>query len=161
AEIICEDGQWILRNCKPMNGTRVNDQKIDQPVTLAHGDLIRIGDMRLRFILNGVELEKNVRPHQIIDSPSFSSPDSSLISTHEPTSVKADELTALCTLLSNAVDEATPRVIVAKALATIYQQTGADVVGFMSLDEEQPLPKMVYPERGRVDIHLSRQLTQQ
>jgi two-component system, NtrC family, response regulator HydG len=160
AEIIWEDGKWILRNCKPMNGTRVNNQKIDQPVTLAQGDLIRIGDTRLRFTLDGAEVEKNVIP-QVIDSPSSSSPDSSLISTHEHTAVQADELTALCTLLAKPVDEATPRTIVAKALATIYQQTGADVVGFMSLDEEQPLPKMVYPELRRVDIHLSRQLTQQ
>ncbi|HEV3235610.1 MAG TPA: sigma 54-interacting transcriptional regulator [Gemmataceae bacterium] len=161
AEIICEDGKWILRNCKTMNGTRVNNQKIDDPVNLAQGDIIRIGDTRLRFILDGADLGKNVNPNPVIEHPSSSLADSGLASTHEHTAVETDELTALCSLLIGPVDEATPRAIVARALATIYQQTGANVVGFMSLDEEQPLPKIVYPELRRVDIHLSRQLTQQ
>ena len=53
AEILWEDGQWILRDCDTMNGTRVNNQLVNQPVPLKDGDEIRIGDTRLRFLLNG------------------------------------------------------------------------------------------------------------
>src|SRR6266702_5861076 len=65
AEIICEQGTWILRSCKAMNGTRVNNQKIDQPVTLGDGDLIRIGDTRLRFSFD--DDANKPRPTQIIE----------------------------------------------------------------------------------------------
>jgi Nif-specific regulatory protein len=41
----------------------------------------------------------------------------------------------------------------------VATQTGATITGFLSLDKDDPLPKMVLPEAARVDIHLSRQLT--
>jgi transcriptional regulator with GAF, ATPase, and Fis domain len=161
AEILCENGRWMLRDCDTMNGTRLNNQRISQPTPLSEGDEIRIGDTRFRFTLKETEAATAANPLETATPHVVSFPDPGLASTQEHTDLQADELTALCSLLSGPVDEATPRTIVARALVTVYQQTGASVVGFLSLDEEDPLPKIVHPELTRVDIHLSRRLTQQ
>ena len=42
--------------------------------------------------------------------------------------------------------ETTPRGLVGLALNTIQEQTAATVCGFLSLDEDDPLPKMVLPD---------------
>src|SRR5262249_46934882 len=53
------------------------------------------------------------------------------------------------------------RALIQLALETIHNQTGATVSGFLSLDQDDPLPRVVLPKLAQVDIHLSRQLTQQ
>ncbi|MFL5245148.1 MAG: sigma 54-interacting transcriptional regulator [Gemmataceae bacterium] len=161
AEIICENGQWMLRDCDTMNGTRLNDQRIAQPMPLSEGDEIRIGDTRFRFCVTEMEADTAAAALAAVNPQVVSGPDPGLARTQEHIGRETDELAALCTLLSGPVDDMTPRTIVARALAAIYQQTGAGVVGFLSLDEEDPLPKMVHPELTRVDVHLSRRLTQQ
>jgi transcriptional regulator with PAS, ATPase and Fis domain len=62
--------------------------------------------------------------------------------------------------MTASVEETSPRALVARALAVVHSQTWATVTGFLSLDPEDPLPKIVLPELASVDIHLSRQLTQ-
>ncbi|HKM56598.1 MAG TPA: sigma-54 dependent transcriptional regulator, partial [Isosphaeraceae bacterium] len=51
------------------------------------------------------------------------------------------------------------RGLIHRALDTMLRQTQATVSGFLSLDAEDPLPKMICPENAQVDVHLSRQLT--
>src|SRR5438045_2301461 len=55
--------------------------------------------------------------------------------------------------------QAEPRALIEHALHTALQQTRAVLTGFLSLDPENPLPKMVYPETAQVDAQLSRRLT--
>jgi transcriptional regulator with PAS, ATPase and Fis domain len=62
--------------------------------------------------------------------------------------------------MAASVRENDARSLVRRALATVAAQTGAAITGFLSLDKDDPLPKIVLPETARVDIHLSRQLTQ-
>ena len=50
--------------------------------------------------------------------------------------------------------------MVSLALQTVHKQTRATVSGFLSLDPADPLPRMVLPALEKVDIHLSRELTQ-
>jgi DNA-binding NtrC family response regulator len=56
--------------------------------------------------------------------------------------------------------ETAPRTLVGRALTAILNQTGATAAGYLSFDQDDPLPKLVLPQLAQVDIHLSRQLTQ-
>src|SRR5262249_25116027 len=55
----------------------------------------------------------------------------------------------------------TPHELIALALRTILHQTTAKVAGYLSLDPEDPAPKVVMPETAAVDIPLSKRLTTQ
>jgi predicted component of type VI protein secretion system len=50
AEIVYEDGHWVLRDCGTLNGTRRNGERLQRALPLLHGDEIGIGDTVLRFI---------------------------------------------------------------------------------------------------------------
>jgi DNA-binding NtrC family response regulator len=62
--------------------------------------------------------------------------------------------------MSAAVEGADAGAVIRNALATVTRHTRATVAGFLSLDEEDPLPRVVHPELAQVDFSLSRQLTQ-
>src|SRR5262249_38395300 len=72
----------------------------------------------------------------------------------------ADELSALCRFMSFSVEENEAQALIARALQIIYAQTKATAVGFLSFDPEEPVTKMVLPEPHRVNLRLSRHLTQ-
>jgi Nif-specific regulatory protein len=159
AEIVREDGRWILRDRDTMNGTLVNRERVREAVALADGDEIRIGDTRLRFMLDPADLDTDERP-ALPGPPPMPTPATAPLSELSRTSLQADELTALCTFMTGSVEEASPRELITRALATVHAQTGASVTGFLSLDQDDPLPKIVLPDLTHVDIHLSRKLTQ-
>src|SRR5260370_37588208 len=62
--------------------------------------------------------------------------------------------------MSLCVEESDPQALLARALQIIFTQARATVVGFLSFDPDEPLPKIVVPEAHRVNLHLSRHLTQ-
>jgi Nif-specific regulatory protein len=159
AEIVREDGRWILRDRDTMNGTLVNRERVREAVALADGDEIRIGDTRLRFMLDPADRDTDERP-ALASPPPTPTPATTPLSELSRTSLQADELTALCTFMTGSVEEASPRELITRALATVHAQTGASVTGFLSLDQDDPLPKIVLPDLTHVDIHLSRKLTQ-
>jgi Nif-specific regulatory protein len=159
AEIYFEAGRWLLRDCGTLNGTRCNGTRLLQPVGLAHGDEIRIGDTCLRFLLdpedNGdiqpTPLETPLPPLAV--GPPGQEPSSETI-------FHADELTALCQFMQGSVQETSPSDLVSRALTTLLRQTGATAAGYLGFDQDDPLPRLVLPQLAQVDIHLSRQLTQ-
>src|SRR5207249_930755 len=51
-------------------------------------------------------------------------------------------------------------VVIEKSLETVRQQTGASVCGFLNLDTDHLLSRMVVPQQAKVDVVLSKQLTQ-
>ena len=62
--------------------------------------------------------------------------------------------------MSDTVGAVDPNLVVEKALDTARTQTGASVCGFLNLDTDHLLSRMVVPERAGVDTVLSKQLTQ-
>ncbi len=138
AEIVHADGRWHLHNIgTPRNGTLIDGERVSGPVALEHGQAISIGNTRLRFMAGQGETE-----------------------TMATVAVRPDDLTVLCQFLTDTGDESDPRVLLRRALETLVGQTRATFAGFLSLDPDTPLPRMIVPERARVDAHLSRQLTQ-
>ena len=75
--------------------------------------------------------------------------------------LERDELTALCKFMTQAVEPRTPHELIALALRTILHQTTAKLAGYLSLEPEDPSPKVVMPETAAVDIPLSKRLTAQ
>ncbi len=161
AEIALTEGRWVLRDLQSTNGTRVNNKRVTEPMPLADGDVISIGEIRLRFTVPRLAERTDVMPALPANgaaepvAPNIN-PDSPI-----PSSTGSDTLASLVTFLTDMQQLATPLDLVNRALAAVCRQTRATTAGYLSLDPEDPVPKMVYPPRAAVDTHLSRQLTQQ
>ena len=153
AKIFFDNGRWRVRDFG-LNGTRVDNERIDQEANLEHGQEVRIGDVRFRFAL----------PDQSGGSSAFrrlTADRNDTINTIplSTTKLHLDELSTLCQFMASAVEASDPQMLVHQSLLTIQQQTLASLVGYLSLDPTDPLPKMVLPETAQVDVHLSRMLT--
>lgn len=74
---------------------------------------------------------------------------------------RMDELTALCKFMTQAVEARSPTDLISLALRSILHQTTAKLAGYLSLDPDDPGPKIVMPESAAMDIPLSRRLTAQ
>jgi len=154
AQIFLQNGRWCLRDCNTTNGTRINGKRIQDTVRLENGAAIGIGDIRLRFTVDVSDLSGSP-PDQyqtIEEEDEASCEDTS-------TTLQADELSALVKFLNESTKETTPRGLLKLALHMVQRQTGADLCGFLSLDPDEPLPKVIVPDSGKVDAQLSRHLT--
>jgi Nif-specific regulatory protein len=158
AEIIAEDGRWLIRDCDTTNGTRLNNRVIQAPTPLENGHVIAIGEVRLRFTLMPSDQETTDELPALPNEEANGTQDTT--SEQNKTILHHDELTALFHFMSGSVKETTVHGLVRLALETIHRQTGAAIVGFLSLDADDPLPKLVVPALANVDVHLSKQLTQ-
>jgi transcriptional regulator with GAF, ATPase, and Fis domain len=160
AKIYFEAGQWFILDCGTLNGTRLGAERIHGPAPLGDGQLILIGAIRLRFTLAAQAADQPC----VASDPPDPVPDAAEAvptptSSDLRTALRADELSAMYALMSDSVRETDTRTLIRRALATVAAQTGAAITGFLSLDKDDPLPKLVLPETARVNIHLSRKLT--
>jgi len=158
AEIYWESGRWFIRDKGGVNTTRVNGKVITEPTELRDGHLIDVGKTSLRFSL---ELAGNGVPRQPATGSQWDVSPSAMDSPSGKTVLLQDELMALCGFMAAAVKAAEPRPLIQQALESVHRQLGATVTGFLSLDKENPLPKIVLPRLAAVDIHLSKWLTEE
>jgi Nif-specific regulatory protein len=152
AEIFHVNGCWFIRDCDTLNGTRVNGERIRQATALLPGSEISIGDTRLRFELRTIVEPPTERVVLPADEPTAE--------LGQDTILLVDELSALCGFMTSAVEESSERMLIERALTLILNNTRARLTGFLSLDPENPLPKVVLPRDANVDVPLSRELTQ-
>ncbi len=182
AKIYFEEGRWHLRDFG-LNGTRVDGVRVNGATELADGKKIKIGEVVLRF---ATEMRSTVatKPPATATPPAdpplrLPPPDNIHTSTKvheipaerlvpgEPSpdetaaQLRMDELTALTRFMTQAVETHNPHELIALALRAILHQTTARVAGYLSLDPDDPTPKVVMPETAAVDIPLSRRLTAQ
>jgi Nif-specific regulatory protein len=156
AKILFEEGRWCIRDLG-LNGTRVDGERIAGRTELEHGQEIRIGDTRLRFTLaNGAYT--NATPAQGYPVARHT-PRAGEAASMSTTRLQADELTALCSFMGQAVEESEAHQLIRRALQLIHAQTSASIVGYLSANPSDPIPKLVLPDSAQVDIALSRQLT--
>jgi two-component system, NtrC family, response regulator HydG len=153
AKISFENGRWMIRDFG-LNGTKVNNERIDQVAELDHGMEVRIGDVRFRFTLP--DQSGAVSGYKPISADRLENTSSLPMTT---TKLHLDELSTLCQFMATAVECQDPQELVRQGLMTLQHQTGACLVGYLSLDPTDPLPKMIIPETAQVDVHLSRLLT--
>jgi DNA-binding NtrC family response regulator len=182
AKIYFEDGRWHVRDFG-LNGTRVDGNRVNGSIELRDGQRVRIGEVTLRFILEPKAAPKTT-PAPVKDAPT-TMPNRAIHAEgpHNPTKVhempsprlspgdlppdetakqlRVDELTALCKFMTGTVEHKTPHELVTFSLRAILNQTTAKLAGYLSLDPEDPGPKIVMPESAAIDIPLSRRLTAQ
>jgi Nif-specific regulatory protein len=157
AELFHQDGRWFIRDAGTLNGTRVNGTPVSTPTALEDGQVIGIGRTFLRFNL---EAGTNGSAAAADEEDHFQTVGTAALLDLDQTVLCQDELTVLCQFMASSVREGDPRVLIYKALETVHGQVGAAVSGFLSLDRETPFPRIVLPKLARVDVHLSRQLTE-
>src|SRR5262245_15042619 len=133
AEIYADAGRWMIRDCGTLNGTRIDGQRIQEPTPLVDGHTIAIGDTRLRVCVNGATLaEAATRIVEDVANGVSPKPGPRVAPPSDVVTVlDADELTALCRFMSDAVGEASFQELVQLALETVYRQTKATLTGFL------------------------------
>ncbi|MBY0460870.1 MAG: sigma 54-interacting transcriptional regulator, partial [Gemmataceae bacterium] len=161
-----------------LNGTRVDGQRVNGAVELADGHRVRIGEVVLKFVL-----EPKAPPRPVKEAPPtmparlpqtegghhatkvYEVP-ADRVPTPDPAEqtakqLQVDELTALCKFMTGAVEAKSPLDLIGFALRSILNQTAAKLAGYLSLDPEDPGPKIVMPESASIDVPLSRRMTSQ
>jgi Nif-specific regulatory protein len=180
AKIYFEDGRWYLRDFG-LNGTRLDGAKVNGAAELADDRQITIGEVVLRFHTDAKPPPKSTPP--LVAPPTVMANRPQAPENHGSTKVhehpasrtlpgdptpdltakqlRMDELTALCKFMTGAVEVKSPHDLICLALRAILHQTTAKLTGYLSLDPDDPTPKVVMPESASVDMPLSRKLTQQ
>jgi two-component system, NtrC family, response regulator HydG len=143
AQLRWENDAWLIQDLGTLNGTYVNGERIAEPRALEHGQIIGIADMRLRFC--DLDAAPPPRPGAF-DSTG--------------TLFLADDLAELYQFMITAAGESDPQNMVARMLETIAERTEANLVGFMNLDPDHPVPKQIVGRAASMDNDLSRHLTQ-
>jgi Nif-specific regulatory protein len=179
AKLYFEDGHWHVRDFG-LNGTWLDSQKLNGSCELADGSKIRIGETVLRF---NTQFQPGQRPATpaITPPPPMKTvagtyhgqtkihelpPARAAVGVPTPSpdataqQLRVDELTALCKFMTHAVETPDPHALISLALRAILHQTAAKLAGYMSLDPDDPTPKLVMPDSAPVDVPLSRRLTQ-
>src|SRR5437764_4239395 len=179
AKIYFEEGRWHLRDFG-LNGTRVEGVRVNGAVELSDGKQIKIGDAVIRFnteIKPGTKIQPPVQlpptrggntetqqhhgATKVYEHPSDRVMPGDLSPDLTAKQLRMDELTALCKFMTAAVEAGSSHELIALALRAILHQTTAKLAGYLSLDADDPTPKLVMPEAAAVDVPLSRKLTQQ
>ena len=150
AQVFFREPQWFVRDMDTLNGTALDGLRLREAGMLNDGHVIGIADMRFRFRLAKSPDEIDM-PASVEGRPAGST----------STDLGTDGLAALYDFMTGTVEEAEPRRVIENALETISKQTGASVCGFLNLDLEDPLPKVVVPREAEVKTSLSRHLTAQ
>ncbi len=160
AQILNTGGRWVLRDLGTLNGTRLNGRRVEQH-PLESNQVISIGRTRFRFTMEETATSTPALPDPTAEMPGLAGqPVGDAVDLHG-TILAADELTSLCDFMGVSVSESDPRALLRRALEAVLRQTRAELVGYLSLDDPDPLPKLVLPERAHVDAHLSRRLTKE
>src|SRR5207244_9049127 len=146
-----ENGNWLVADLESRNGTQLDGQPLRRATPLHHGSAIQIGNTVVRFSLAADVPTGRLGPATDVVPA---------LPTSTTTQLQADELTTLCSFMSAAVDEENVAGLLRRALKAILRQTAATCAGYLGLDADDPVPKLILPEAAKVDWQLSRQLTQ-
>lgn len=146
AKIAFENGRWQLRDLG-LNGTRIDGQRVDKVAELDHGQEIRIGEVRLRFTLEG----SNTPPPR----PGTTTRSTSLTTT---SLLAGDDTPSLLAYTAAALEAGDPHRLAKHTLQLLISRCGATVAGFLSPDPADPLPRTVLPDTTALDLTFARHL---
>jgi two-component system, NtrC family, response regulator HydG len=156
ARVYFEGGRWLLRDFG-LNGTRIEDSRVNQVAELADGNEIKIGGVRFKFqIPDPAKSSSAGRPPPDADRSRAGETAALSLSGLRWT---VDELSALVQFLVAAAEAKDTTELSRAGVQTLFYQSGASLAGVFTLDPTNPLPKFIWPEAAKVDEHLARQLT--
>jgi Nif-specific regulatory protein len=155
ARLYFEGGRWLLRDFG-LNGTRVDNARVNQVAELTNGNEIRIGAVKFQFQLP--------EPARAVAPPNGPSGDRSVAAETLAGSTAGlrwtvDELNAQNQFMAAAVATRDAGDLARTAVQALFYQTGASLVGLFTPDPTDPVAKVVWPEAAQVDESLARQLT--
>jgi transcriptional regulator with GAF, ATPase, and Fis domain len=156
ARLYFEGGRWLLRDFG-LNGTRVDNARVNQVAELADGNEIKIGAVRLRFQVPDPSRSSGTQhPGTVADR---SGSGDTVNGSGPGLRWTVDELSALNQFMSAAIEAREPSELARAAVQSLYYQTGASLAGLFAIDPTDPVPKMIWPDSGKLDESLARQLT--
>jgi Nif-specific regulatory protein len=167
AEVVYDDGRWVIRDAESRNGTYVNGQKTEEAV-LGEGHNVRLGSVEFEFHLTDEPPTAVVSPPEavshttILREASVSIFDTGIIALAAiRDEEQAKQLLVLYQLAIKLLGCAHPDEVVRTCLELVQAQTRASVVGFLWVDEEGRLkPKLIIPEGSSGPVELSDSLTE-
>ena len=143
ARVFFENGRWLLRDFG-LNGTRIDDARVNQVAELADGNVIKIGSVQLRFNLpEPARSHPGGRPSTVSDRATVAEARSA-----HPAGPRwnADELSALNQFMTAAAEARDVPELGRAAVQSLFYQAGAALVGLFTLDPSDPVPKVIWPE---------------
>ncbi len=157
ARLYFESGRWLLRDFG-LNGTRVDDARVNQIAELANGNEIRIGGVRFQFQLPDPSHAPAHQSH-VPTLSDRSGTSETIASNSAGPRWTVDELSALNQFLGAAIEAGDPTELSRLAVQALYYQTGAALSAFYTLDPTDPVAKFVWPDSAKLDDSFARQLT--
>jgi two-component system response regulator HydG len=165
AIVLCQEGEWWVRDAGSRNSTFVNDQKIDE-ARLVEAATLKVGSTEFEF-------------HQSLARPSDTSRldhtqtvirDRSVALPSQPAEFgldalrdteRAHDFLTLHQLSMKLLGCSDPDEVVRVSLELLRERTRASVVGFLwASDDGQLKPKLVIPEDAAGKVQLSGELTE-
>jgi len=165
AIVVCNAGEWWVRDSSSRNGTFVNSQKIDE-ARLAEGSVLKIGSTEFEFH----QVEGRPGDSERLDHTQTIIRDRSVAQPQQPAGFGVDALRdherahdflTLHQLSMKLLGCTDPDEVVRVSLELLRDRTGASVVGFLwASDDGQLKPKLVIPEDAGGKVKLSSELTE-
>lgn len=162
AELAREEDGWWIRDTGSRNGTYLNGQRIDRG-RLNVGGLFKVGSTEFLFSWSDdpPTMKTDASSEKIVRQQTFDTSETNLLTSSLRVEHLPAELMVLYQLSLKLLGTREPDGVVKSALKRLRQRTGATVVGFLWVnDDEQLTPKMVIPEEADGKVPLSQQLTE-
>lgn len=161
ATVVCESGEWWVRDDGSRNGTFVNGQKVDE-ARLTEGDLLKIGSSEFTFHQSAEKPVDSLRldhtqtiVHDRIIGRETSPSSSELLRNSQ----SGQDLFILHQLSIRLLSCTDPDEVIRVSLELLHQRTHSSIVGFLWMsDDGQLKPKLLIPD-GATSHGLSQSLT--
>lgn len=153
-KVFFEEGRWQIQDFG-MNGTLVNGERVHQRANLEHGQEIRVGEIRLRFTLDGQSTSTHSARAISNDRKEWSSHSGLMTASR----LHSADMSVLCAFMAAHVGCPDPLVLLRESLALLLSQSAAQATGYLSSDPADPIPKAVQPAGAGFDNVFSRHMT--
>ena len=163
ATVVCEDGDWWVRDAGSRNGSFVNGQKIDE-ARLVEGDLLKVGSSEFTFHQSAekpVDRSKLDHTQTIVHDRIMGRETGPVSADLLRDAQAAQDLLTLHHLSMRLLGCTDPDEVIRVSLELLHQRTQASLVGFLWMsDDGQLKPKMLVPEGATSAVRLSQSLTE-
>lgn len=165
AVIVYHDDRWWVRDGESLNGTYVNDQKIDE-AALGEGHVLRVGTTEMTF--HERSSVPRLQPDTVVDVTQTLVKDAQVASGKPDAfnlaalgaSEQAQDLLLLYQLSIKLLGSSDPGEVIRSSLELLHERIGASLVGFLWRSDDGHLrPYLLVPAAAEDCVSLSETLT--
>lgn len=162
AQLTREEDGWWIRDAESRNGTILNGQRVDRG-KLDVGSSFKVGSTEFLFNWSDQPPTLNTDPNvseRIVRQQGIETGDTNILTSMIQGEIRSEELMVLYQLSLKLLSTTDPDHVILSGLKRLKHITGATVVGFLWLnDDDQLTPKIVLPPEADGKVPLSQQLT--